>query len=360
MSTAPTSRFNPTLREVNANAPLNNGNLMTGKPQVQQLSKQQIQQQSNTTQLQSQSLDSPSESGFVSPTESDPSQQQPTSQSQHHRELPSPGADRNNRHLPYHCSEMVHDIVEMFYRREQHHPRDPNYMANQPEVNEKMRTILIDWLVDVCLKFKLHQETFFLCVDLVDRYLAIARVSRSQLQLVGVTCMLLAAKYEEIWPPEMSECVHVAANTYTADEILRMERQIAGALCFKFTTPTPFPLLLRLLEVTNADSVTRHTAFFFLEHAVLSYRNLHFLPSELAHASLYLAHVTLQHPDPWNYTCQYYSRGTKVEDIRPCAQTILEFAALITNSKYQAIRRKYSNYKYSEVSRLAFPTELPV
>lgn len=356
MSTVPSSRFNPTLREVNANAPLNNNNTnLIGKQQVQ-LSKQQIQQQ-QPNQLPSQpSLGSPSESAFLSPS-NDPSLALAPSQSQ--REMVSPGADRNNRHIPYQCSEMVQEIVEMFYRREQHHPRDPNYMANQPEVNEKMRTILIDWLVDVCLKFKLHQETFFLCVDLVDRYLAVARVSRSQLQLVGVTCMLLAAKYEEIWPPEMSECVHVAANTYTADEILRMERQVAGALSFKFTTPTPFPLLLRLLEVTNADNVTRHAAFFFLEHAVLNYKNLHFLPSELAHASLYLAHVMLQHPDPWNYTCQYYSCGTKVEDIRPCAQTILEFAALITNSKYQAIRRKYSNYKYSEVSRMAFPTELP-
>jgi len=273
--------------------------------------------------------------------------------------MASPGADRAKRHIPFHCTEVVCEVVDMFYTREKQLTRDPNYMSSQTEVNEKMRTILIDWLVDVHLKFKLHEETFFLAVDLVDRYLTVARVSRSQLQLVGITCMLLAAKYEEIWPPEVSECIHVSANTYTRDEILKMERAIAAALSFKLTQPTPFPMLARLLEVTEADEMTRHAAFFFLEHAVLNYKHLQFLPSELAHASLYLANVMLRKPDPWSYTCQYYSRA-KADDFKPCARAILDFAALITNSKYQAIRRKYSSTKYGEVSRMVFPTDLPM
>jgi len=80
----------------------------------------------------------------------------------------------------------------------------PNdYMSKQVDVNEKMRTILIDWLLEVHLKFKLLPETLFLSVSIIDRFLTLKCVAREQLQLVGVTAMFIACKYEEIYPPEV-------------------------------------------------------------------------------------------------------------------------------------------------------------
>lgn len=269
----------------------------------------------------------------------------------------SPHADRRNANQPAAVSEYAQEIAEMYLVREKSMPRDPNYMSAQTEINEKMRTILVDWLVDVHLKFKLHQETFFLAIDLIDRYLAVARVQRSQLQLVGVTCMLLAAKYEEIWPPEVKDCIHISANTYQRDEILRMERNICAALQYKLTTPTPFPMLARLLEVADVDPTTRFLAMYFMEHAVLDYKHLQYLPSQLANASLLLANITLRKADPWNFTMQYYSR-VPLEDFRECARNLLDFTALIANSKYQAIRRKYTSSKYNEVARMTLPADI--
>ena len=254
----------------------------------------------------------------------------------------SPQADRAHRNVPSRVSDIAQDIAETFLQREKTMVRDANYLSNHTEVTEKMRTILVDWMVDVHLKFKLHEETFFLAVDLVDRYLMTTKVPRLQLQLVGITCILLAAKYEEIWPPEVKDCIHVSANTYTRDDILRMERAVTAALQFKLTTPTPFPLIARLFEVTDADELTRNTAFFFLEHAVLDYKHLNFLPSQLANASMYLANLTLRRSDPWHYTLQHYSTST-FEEFRHCAAALLEFTRLTTDSKYQAIRRKYSS-----------------
>lgn len=270
----------------------------------------------------------------------------------------SPHADRLHAHDPAAVTDFAQDIAEMYLEREKSLVRDPNYMSAQTEINEKMRTILIDWIVDVHLKFKLHEESFFLAVDLIDRYLAVSKVSRSQLQLVGVVCVLLAAKYEEIWPPEVKDCIHISANTYTRDDILKMERAVCAALSFKLTVPTPYPMLARLLEVTDADLQTRSLAMYFLEHAVLDYKNLQFLPSHLANASLYLAQLTLRKSDPWNFTTQYYSRCA-LEDIKPCVRNLLDFTTLIANSKYQAIRRKYTATKYAEVARLQLPSELP-
>lgn len=79
----------------------------------------------------------------------------------------------------------------------------PQYMARQADINDKMRAILVDWLVEVHLKFKLTPETLFLTTNIIDRFLALHPVTRKHLQLVGVTAMLIASKYEEIWAPEV-------------------------------------------------------------------------------------------------------------------------------------------------------------
>lgn len=68
-----------------------------------------------------------------------------------------------------------------------------------------MRNLLVDWLIDVHLQFNLLQETLYMTVALIDRYLQVCAgsVTTKQLQLVGVTAMFVASKYEEMYPPEI-------------------------------------------------------------------------------------------------------------------------------------------------------------
>jgi len=104
---------------------------------------------------------------------------------------------------PIPAAQYVNSIYSYYYRVEGATSVGPAYMASQADINDKMRAILVDWLVEVHLKFKLMPETLFLTVNLIDRYLAVVPVTRRNLQLVGVTAMLLASKYEEIWAPEV-------------------------------------------------------------------------------------------------------------------------------------------------------------
>eukprot|EP00758_Cryptobia_borreli_P006164 Tbor_TRINITY_DN5097_c1_g1::TRINITY_DN5097_c1_g1_i1::g.14008::m.14008/K05868/CCNB1; G2/mitotic-specific cyclin-B1 len=278
-------------------------------------------------------------------------------------EMISPEADRRFRHVPANFPSMVKEISEMFFDAEVRHcsresnPLRAKCLSNQTEVTEKMRAIVVDWLVDVMQKFRLHAETFYLAVEIMDCYLAVATTTRSQLQLVGITSLLLAAKYEEMWAPDLRECVKITANTYNRDDILKMERAIAGALQFRFTVPTPYPFLVRLLQVTNADTITQHAAFFFLEHATMDYKHLCRLPSELACASMYLANVLLNKPNLWEYELEYYGRKT-ASQVKPVASEILAYCQYISSVKYQAIRRKYSNTKYGEITSRPLPTSL--
>lgn len=85
----------------------------------------------------------------------------------------------------------------------QNESRPHDYMDSQPEINEQMRAILVDWLVDVHRKFELSPETFYLTINIIDRFLAVKTVPRRELQLVGISAMLTASKYEEIWAPEV-------------------------------------------------------------------------------------------------------------------------------------------------------------
>ena len=114
----------------------------------------------------------------------------------------------------------------------------PTFMSTQTEITETMRGILIDWLVEVHVKFKLLPETIYLTTNLIDRYLTHAKVNRNKLQLVGVASMLIATKYEEIYAPEVRDFVYITDNAYTADEILEMEYRILKALDFDVTTPS--------------------------------------------------------------------------------------------------------------------------
>lgn len=81
--------------------------------------------------------------------------------------------------------------------------RPVDYMSSQPEINEKMRTILVDWLIDIHHKFELMPETLYLAINIVDRFLSVKAVPRKELQLLGMGAMFTASKYEEIWAPEV-------------------------------------------------------------------------------------------------------------------------------------------------------------
>ena len=81
--------------------------------------------------------------------------------------------------------------------------RPCDYIDSQVEINSKMRGILADWIIEVHQKFDLMPESLYLTMYIIDRYLSMQPVLRRELQLVGVSALLIACKYEEIWAPEV-------------------------------------------------------------------------------------------------------------------------------------------------------------
>ncbi|XP_041975567.1 G1/S-specific cyclin-E [Aricia agestis] len=117
--------------------------------------------------------------------------------------------------------------------------RNPNMLDNHPNLQSRMRAILLDWLNEVCEVYKLHRETFHLTVDYVDRYLAnTADVEKGRLQLIGITCLFIAAKVEEVYPPKIGEFAYVTDGACTTEEILLEELLILKILSWNITPIT--------------------------------------------------------------------------------------------------------------------------
>uniref|UniRef100_A0A7S4G1J6 Cyclin N-terminal domain-containing protein n=1 Tax=Eutreptiella gymnastica TaxID=73025 RepID=A0A7S4G1J6_9EUGL len=271
----------------------------------------------------------------------------------------SPRVDVAHKRDQLYVVEYAQEIMEYLRDTEDKHWPSPDYMARQDDINEKMRAILVDWLVDVHLKFKLLPETLYLAASLIDRFLDQKTVTRQKLQLVGVVAMFIGAKYEEIYPPEIKDFIYISANTYTKDEIMRMERLMLTSLGFNITVPTAYPFIKRSLQVINADRTSSLLALYISELALLDYSMLVYLPSTVAAACVYLARLILQNPEPWNWTLEYYTRHAP-QTLMPCVVQLYDLVQGARNHKCQAIRKKYSYAKYGGVSamtdvRLVFP-----
>lgn len=197
---------------------------------------------------------------------------------------------RVKRSDPSQCLEIIAPMYDLFYQQEDEYLVKP-YMAGQKDINNRMRGILVDWLVEVHYKFRLQPPTLWLCVNVLDRYLEKKSLLRNRLQLLGVTTLLVACKFEEIYPPEVRDCVYITDNAYSSEEVLAMEQSVLSVLDYQLCVPTGYHFLTRYLNIINAPDKIRHLAFYYAERNLQEPMFIDHKPSKLVSAALYAALV---------------------------------------------------------------------
>jgi cyclin A len=203
-------------------------------------------------------------------------------------------ADNNDPNV---VVEYVDEIYQYLRGLENKFRPKPGYMKKQRDINHGMRTILVDWLVEVAEEYKLNSHTLYIAVGYIDRFLSEMSVNRGKLQLVGVTSMLLASKYEEIYPPAVDEFVYITDNTYTRDQILKMENLVLKVLQFDMGAVTAYSFAERFLKAADADDRTRHLTQYLMELTLQDgERYLKYRPSVVAAAAVCVTLDTLQMP----------------------------------------------------------------
>ena len=222
-------------------------------------------------------------------------------------------------------------------------------MPSQTEVTDRMRAILFDWLTEVQVQFRLKIETLYLAVSLVDRYLAKEVVKKTRLQLVGVSAMFIASKYEEVYPPELLDFLMVSANTYTGKEVLEMEGSILSKLMFKLTVPSPLCFVQRYAQLINLNKEDIFLSRYFLEMGLLDLNICQIKASLQAAASIYLT-LFIGGGRFWNATLEEQLDYTETE-VKQCAVKLLYTVKKYSRSKtIHSIRDKYSQKIYHSVA----------
>ncbi|KAJ3103812.1 G2/mitotic-specific cyclin [Phlyctochytrium planicorne] len=247
---------------------------------------------------------------------------------------------------PMMVSEYVVEIFNYMRELEMATMPNPNYMESQKELQWKMRAILVDWLVEVHHKFRLLPETLYMTINIIDRFLSLRVVSLVKLQLVGVTAMFIASKYEEVVPPSVKNFIYMADNGYTDEEILKAERYVLAVLDFNLQYPSPMSFLRRCSKAEQYDIQTRTLAKYLMEISLIDHRFLDVPPSRVAGAGLFLARKMLRR-GPWDKNLVHYSGYTE-EELIPCVELMLDY--LERPVKYEALHKKYSSKKFMRAS----------
>lgn len=228
----------------------------------------------------------------------------------------------------------------------------PTYMESQVDINAKMRAILIDWLVEVHMKYKLRLETLFLTINLLDRYMMRVPVNRKRLQLVGVVAMFVACKFEEIEPPRIQDFVYITDNAYSKDDILSMECTMLTTLKFKIVAPTPAHMLHHMLSANRCDDRHRQLVQYIIELALLDLRMVRHSPSHLVASALLLSNDLMGRRLLWPSPMVSHTRHTE-QDLRTCAEELRTLLHAAPQYFLQAIRKKYSHERHLAVARMA-------
>ncbi|XP_075673221.1 G2/mitotic-specific cyclin-2-like isoform X1 [Castanea sativa] len=246
--------------------------------------------------------------------------------------------------------EYIDDITAYYRETENSSCVSPNYMAHQFDINKKMRAILIDWLIEVHCKFELMDETLFLTVNLIDRFLEHQTVLRKKLQLVGLTAMLLACKYEEVSVPIVEDLVMISDKAYTREEVLEMERFMVNTLQFKLSVPTPYVFMRRFLKAAQSDKKLELLSFFIIELCLVEYEMLKFPPSLLAAAAVYTAQCSLYCFKQWSRTIEWYTNYSE-DQLLECSKLMVTCHQKAGTGKLTGAYRKYSTWKFGYAAK---------
>ena len=231
-----------------------------------------------------------------------------------------------------------------------------NYMKKQTEINEQMRSILVDWIIDIHFKFGFTDETLFMTILIIDRYLSIKKITRSKLQLLGVAALMISCKHEEIDLPKADDFIYITDNAYTRNEIFKMENDILHLFKFCLLYPSP----IKFYEMLSINFKFSKKQFFMgkylMESFLIDIKNIKYKSSIISCACTY---IVMKFFKMNNYHDSYDKKWYLIDEtnniehsVKECAKDICLFVDNIHKSNYLSTQKKYSKPEYEKVAQL--------
>ncbi|KAJ2103827.1 G2/mitotic-specific cyclin [Coemansia sp. S100] len=247
-------------------------------------------------------------------------------------------------------SEYISDIIKYLRKRELVTMPKLTYMDRQKEVTWRMRRELVDWMVQIHYQLRLLPEALFLAVNILDRYLSKCQVSPSKLELVGLTAVMVASKYEASSTPHINKFIRKSGDIYTAQEIIATEADILAAIGFDLSHPSPMTFLHRVSKAENSNLYTYAVAMYLMEICLLDDHLIQYPPSKIAAAGIYLGR-RMHGSGPWTANLRHYSGYTE-EELEPVAARMLDHVLDTPANEY--VFRKYQEPRFLNASNFCY------
>ena len=238
----------------------------------------------------------------------------------------------------------------------------PKYeiIKSQKEINEQMRCILVDWIIDVHYKFGFTDETLFMSILIIDRYISIRHISRIRFQLLGITAMMLACKHEEINIPKVEDFIYITDNAYTKTEVIDMESDILNAFNYELLYPSPIKFFEILSLKFNFNKLQYLMGKYLMESFLVDLKWINYKPSVISCACIYIVMKFYKMP---NYHDAYNKKYCNLNendflrpkfsneyDIKECAKHICSFVDNINKTNYLSCKNKYASKENEKIS----------
>ena len=233
-----------------------------------------------------------------------------------------------------------------------------NYMKKQNEINEQMRSILIDWIIDVHCKFGFTDETLFMTISIIDRFLTSKKISRSKLQLLGVTALMISCKHEEIDLPKADDFIYITDNAYNREQVFKMENDILHTLNFSLLFPSPIKFFELLSYNFKFNKKQFYMGKYLMESFLIDIKNIKYKSSIISCACTY---IVMKFFKMNNYHESYSKKWFLLNEknsipnglsVKECAKDICLFVDNIHKSNYSSTEKKYSKPEFEKVALL--------
>ena len=239
---------------------------------------------------------------------------------------------------------------------------NPDYkkILSQKEINGQMRSILIDWIIDVHYKFGLTDETLFMTILIIDRYISYKQISKLRFQLLGITALLLSCKYEEIMLPKIEDFIYITDNAYVKKDVIDMERDILDVLNFDLIFPSPIKFYEYLALNFDFDKKKFLMGKYLMESFMVDLNWVKYRASIIACSCIY---IVMKYYKMENYKEAYNKKYYNLNendinnikyqnefDVKDCAKDICVFVDNVNKTNYLSCKNKYADENFEKVS----------
>ncbi|EDO15607.1 hypothetical protein Kpol_1006p3 [Vanderwaltozyma polyspora DSM 70294] len=256
-------------------------------------------------------------------------------------------------------TEYADDIFEYLRERETDNLPTHNYLIDETSeyhVRPAMRAVLIDWLVEVHHKFQYTTETLLLAINMMDRFLSQNKVTVNKLQLLAITSLFVAAKFEEVKLPKITDYAYLTDGAASKEDIKQAEMYLFKCLNFDISSANAVNFMRRCSKNVSHDPELERMGKFLVELATCSPRFIDVKPSLTGGMSMYIARKVHSEENPMDFE-NVPSLNNNVDSIKDatfknlCQELINEVVSPTTqvNSLINKFKLQSNNEVYSKV-----------